>query len=139
MFSYKSFNSIIMHHILRFFDKFEDKVRAFLSHYPMFYAIIGGISVVLFWRSVWDVADDINLSPFWSLVGSVIVMMATGLFVSFFIGDRIILSGVKHEKKVTEKTEEEIEEEETILINIVKRLEKMEKDINQIKDEVSKK
>jgi hypothetical protein len=128
-----------MHKILKFFDYFEDRVRGFLSHYPMLYAIIGGFAVVIFWRAVWEVADQLKLSPFWSLVGSVLVMMATGLFVSFFIGDRIILSGLKHEKKITEKTEDEVKQEETILVNLALRLERIEKDIKEVKEKLEKK
>lgn len=120
--------------IIKFFDRLEDRARNMLSHYPMIYAIIGGVAVVLFWRGVWDLADMIHLSPLLSLVVSVIIMMMTGLFVSFFIGDRIILSGLKREKKVAEKTEEEIKQEETILIQMAIRIERMEKDISAIKD-----
>lgn len=123
-----------MRPILKFFDKLEDRIRAYLSHYPMFYAIVGGFAIVIFWRGVWELADMINLSPLWSVVVSIVVMMATGVFVSFFIPDLVILSGLKKEKKIVEKTEEEIKEEENILISISKRLEKMEKDIDEIKN-----
>lgn len=128
-----------MKSIFKFFDKLEDRVRGYLSHYPLLYAIIGGVAIVIFWRGVWEVADQIRLSPIWSLLGSVIVMMVTGLFVSFFIGDRIILSGVKHEKKVTEKTEEEIKQEETILINVALRLDKIERDITEVRRKLDEK
>lgn len=127
-----------MRYIFKFFDKLEDRIRSFLSHYPIIYAIIGGVAIVIFWRAVWQVADEFQISAGWSLLASVIVMMATGLFVSFFIGDRILLSGIKHEKKVTEKTEEEIEQEETILVNISRRLERMEKVVEQIKEGIGK-
>ena len=123
---------------VRFFDRLEDKSRAFLSHYPMLYAIIGGVAVVLFWRGVWGLADQYNISAFSSLIISVAIMMVTGLFVSFFIGDRIILSGLKHEKKLAEKTEEEIKAEETILINVASRLERMEKDLTAIRERMDR-
>src|SRR3989338_9622467 len=128
-----------MRHFFKFFDKLEDRVRGYLSHYPTFYAIIGGVAIVVFWRGVWEVADKLKISPEWSLLASVLVMMATGLFVSFFIGDRIILSGVKHEKKLTEKTEEEIKQEEAILINIALRLDRIEKDISSVHKKLDKK
>lgn len=121
-----------MHKIFRFFDKLEDHIRGYLSHYPLIYAMIGGVSIVIFWRGIWEVGDQLSLSAGWSLLASTIVMMVTGLFVSFFIGDRILLSGIKHEKKVTEKTEEEIKQEETILINVALRLDKIEKDIAEV-------
>ena len=47
--------------IVRFFDKLEDKIRGRLSHHPIFYALVGGIGVVLFWRGVWHTADDVGL------------------------------------------------------------------------------
>ena len=40
-------------------DKLEDHVRGFLSHYPIVYAFVGGIGVVIFWRGVWHTADYI--------------------------------------------------------------------------------
>ena len=43
--------------ISRFFDKLEDRVRSWLSHQPILYALIGGIGIVLFWRGVWHTAD----------------------------------------------------------------------------------
>lgn len=110
--------------LVRFFDKLEDKARAGLARSPIVYAIVGGILVVLFWRAVWETADmlaefggvlGILFSPGVSLLLSVAGLLLTGLFVSFFIGDRIILTGLKHEKKLAEKTEREVEDEEAKL------------------------
>ncbi len=106
---------------VKFFDKLEDKTRATLSRSPIAYAIIGGIFVVLFWRAVWETADmlartggwlGVLFSPGVSLVVSTLGLLMTGLLVSFFISNRIILTGIKHEKKLAEKTEKEVEEEE---------------------------
>jgi hypothetical protein len=49
------------------------------------------------------------------------------------IGDRIILSGLKHEKKVDEKTEEEIREEEQQIVLLNKKVSEISKDIEEIK------
>lgn len=123
-----------MNKIIKFFDKLEDNVRGTLSHYPMAYAIVGGFAIVLFWRGVWMTADEFPfLTGPVSIILSAVVMMLTGLFVSFFIGDRVILSGLKREKKIAEKTEEEVEQEETILVNIAKRIERMENNLCEIK------
>lgn len=133
--------------IFKFFDKLEDRTREHLSHVPIFYAIVGGISVVIFWRGVWDLADDLEtLGGYWaflfdplvSTVISVIALLVTGLFVSFFIGDRIILSGLKHEKKVEEKTESEVREEEAMLEVIHRKLDKIDKEISEIKSLIVK-
>ena len=46
-----------------------------------------------------------------SLILSVAILLVTGLFVSFFVTDNVILTGMKHERKLVEKTEKELEEE----------------------------
>ena len=69
--------------IIKFFDKLEDKVRARLSHYPILYALVGGVGIVLFWRGVWHVADDMGLGSWTSIIISLILLLMTGLFVSF--------------------------------------------------------
>lgn len=104
--------SMYVKHIVHFFDKLEDKVRGRLSRSPIVYTMIGGFAIVLFWRGVWMTADmfPVLTGPV-SIVISVAVLLITGLFVSVFIGDNIILSGVANEKKIVEKTENEIVEE----------------------------
>jgi len=97
--------------IINFFDKLEDKVRSKLSHYPIIYALIGGVGIVLFWRGVWYIADDMSLGSWASIIISIILLLMTGLFVSFFIGHYIIFSGLKQEKKIEEKEEDEIRAE----------------------------
>lgn len=130
--------------VVKFFDKIEDKVRSFLSRHPIIYAFIGGIGIVLFWRGVWHTAD---LFPFLngpiSIIISIVILLITGLFVSFFIGHSIILSGLKQEKKIEEKEISEIETEMDILkkekdlVNgIYSRLEKIEKVMIDIKSKI---
>jgi hypothetical protein len=130
-------------HLIKFFDRLEDRARMRLSKNPIAYAIVGGIFVVLFWRAVWITADMLAeeggwlsflFSPGVSLAISVAGLLLTGLFVSFFIGDRIILSGIKHEKKLAEKTAEEVLVEEarlkelhTHIAHIERRLEELAK------------
>src|SRR3990167_1176866 len=103
--------------VVRFFDKLEDKIRAKLSHTPIFYGFLGGIGVVLFWRGVWHIADDINLSSIVSIITGSIILLLTGVFVSAFVGNRLIISGLIGEKKLAERAEEEIESEETQIKN----------------------
>lgn len=131
-----------MRKIFHFFDKIEDATREHLSTMPIFYAIIGGITIVIFWRGIWDVADHLEslggiwaflFDPLISVILSVLVLLATGLFVSFFIGDRIILSGLKHEKKIEEKTESEVREEETMLSKLSTKLDRIEKELLDLK------
>ena len=120
----------MLKNISGFFDRLEDKVRSRLSRWPIFYAIICGAGVVLFWRGVWHTADFIMQALF-SSAGSqniglatklwwdgplsmgvgILLLMATGALVSSFIGNEIIISGLRGEKKIAEKTESEIKEE----------------------------
>ncbi len=123
--------------IIKFFDKLEDKVRGFLSHYPIIYAFIAGIGIVLFWRGVWHTTDDLMIGqfnfidgPLSFLLGSLILLI-TGVFVSNFIGNEIIISGLKREKKTSEKTEQEISEEKNIICDI-------RRDLDELKERMEK-
>lgn len=119
-----------MKRILHFFDKTEDNVRNTLSRYPIVYAFIGGTAIVLFWRGVWDVVDMIPfLRGLVSISISAVVLLLTGLFVSFFIGDTIIISGLKKEKRLDEKVASEIRTELDILNDIQKRLGNIEEEL----------
>jgi hypothetical protein len=134
--------------IVRFFDKLEDKVRARLSHRSIIYAFIGGVMVVLFWRSVWHTADILmSKGGFWgwmfyepiTLVWTSIILLMTGLFVSSFIGERIVISGLKKEKKVTDKTEEEVKKEDDKIANLNAKINALTRDVATIKDELAEK
>src|SRR5687768_12669199 len=98
--------------IIKFFDKFEDKVRGFLSKHPLWYAMIAGIGLVLFWRGVWHTTDSLAeivwhgadfhssldiTSSFWDgpisfVIGSAL-LLSGGVFVSELLGKEIIISG----------------------------------------------
>ena len=124
--------------IIKFFDKLEDKTRGKLSHFPIIYAFLGGVGVVLFWRGVWHLADDINLGNIISIIIGTVLLLITGVFVSAFIGSRLIISGLIGEKKLSEKAEEEIETEETQLKNLQSTLERVEKKISDLEAGVGK-
>lgn len=142
-----------------FFDKLEDRVRKWLSHRPLLYAFIGGIGVVLFWRGIWHTMDFImeyyfsaslanqsinsNLLIWWdgplSVAIGLTMLLVTGIFISGFIGNEIIISGIKGEKKIVEKTELEIQSETEFVNDIKKeiitisgRLEKIEQNLDGI-------
>lgn len=119
---------------MHFFDKLEDKVRSRLSRSPILYALIGGVGIVLFWRGVWDTADYFTVlnGPI-SIVISITLLLMSGLFVSFFIGDHVIISGIKQEKKVVDQTEEELAEDSGKLDKIALKLEEMDHDLHDLK------
>ena len=120
------------------FDKMEDHIRSRLSHHPFIYTFIGGAGVVLFWRGVWHIADILEssspiggyvFSPLGSVVLSVIILLSTGLFVSVFIGDSIIMSGIKHDKKIIEKTIEDVDSEKSDIEKVLLALVEMKKEL----------
>ncbi|MEK7128593.1 MAG: hypothetical protein AAB933_03470 [Patescibacteria group bacterium] len=118
--------------IVRFFDRLEDRVRGKLSHYPIVYAFLGGVGVVLFWRGVWHTADDMGMSSLSSLVVAVILLLMTGVFVSAFIGNRLIISGLIGEKKLEEKEESEIQTEEAQIRSLQHTLKRVEEKLDHL-------
>ncbi len=126
-----------MKRILRFLDELEDSIRAAFSRRPVIYAFVGGTAIVLFWRGVWMVADTIPfLTGPVSILVSVAILLAMGLFVSFFIGDNIIISGLKKEKKLDEKIASEVKTELDILNDIQKRLDNIEQELKIIRENI---
>ncbi len=121
----------------KWLDRFEDRVRGFLSHYPIVYAFVGGVGIVSFWRGVWETSDLLGIPSQASLVFGSLIMMSVGILVTEFLGNRIIVSGLRGEKKLEEKTLKEIEDEEMFLSNLkskVDRIEKLLLEMNNKKD-----
>ena len=114
-----------------FFDKLEDRVRFRLSRFPIIYGFVGGVGVVVFWRGVWHSTDalmhywvnghstdatiDFASLPWWDGPLSILVgaglLLISGIFVSNFIGNEIIISGLRGEKKLADKTIDELKTE----------------------------
>ncbi|MES2437212.1 MAG: hypothetical protein V4519_04360 [Patescibacteria group bacterium] len=133
--------------IVRYFDKLEDRIRGRLSRYPIIYTFIGGVGIVLFWRGVWVTTDQLSLylpeNLYWlngvlSVAVSCLLLLMTGLFVSFFITDKIILSGLKQEKKLVEREAAELREEADEIKHLSKRFELFETILKDIKARLDK-
>jgi hypothetical protein len=125
--------------IIKFFDKLEDHIRIRLSHWPILYAMVGAVGIILVWKGIWEAT---GAYPFLfglpsAILGFVLLLM-TGLLVQFFIGDAIILSGITHGKKLAEKTETEVEEEEVSIHHIVIRLKAIEDKLDDFMCKVDK-
>lgn len=128
--------------LIKFFDRIEDRVRVRLSHRAIVYAFVGGAATLLFWRGAWRTFDAMEnlggifgllLSPVVSLILSIIILLMTGLFVSVFIGERIIISGLKQEKKIFDKTESEVKAEEGLLFEVKLTMDKLKQDVAEIR------
>ena len=122
-----------MNKIPRFFDKLEDRIRGFLSHYPLVYALVAGVGIVSFWRGVWETSDLLGIPPEFSLLGGVLILMVLGILVTEFLGNRIIISGLRGEKKLEEKTLKEIEDEEMFLSNLKTKVDRIEEILVEMK------
>ena len=133
------YNQTMLKDIVKFFDRLEIKLRGKLSHYPVLYALIGGVGIVLFWRGVWHTADDFGLGSIVSLIIGFFILLVTGVFVAEFIGNKLIISGLIGEKKLETKEEGEIETEETQLKNLQNTLNRVEKNLSDLEGEVEKK
>ena len=83
-------------------------------------------------------ADDINLDSVISTAIGAVILLITGVFVSAFIGSRLIISGLIGEKKLTEKEKGEIETEETQLRNLQNTLNKVEKQLSHLDEDIHK-
>ena len=99
--------------------------------------------MVLFWRGVWHTADILmQQGGVWgvifyepiTVVWTVIIMLLIGLFVSFFIGESIVISGLRHDKKIFEKTAVEVAEEEGEIARLERKVDSLTKDIADIKN-----
>lgn len=131
--------------IYTFFDKFEDRVRSVMSRSPILYALLGGVFVVLFWRGVWHTADILQAKGgilFWifyepvNMIIAIIGLLATGLFVSIFIGDAILISGLNKEKKIYEKTETEVKKESGRIGEMELLATEIRKEVSEIKEDI---
>jgi hypothetical protein len=135
------FHEFYKKHIYPFFDGLEDRTRAWLSRRPKLYAFVAGFGIVLFWRAIWHLADIIEagggtwgflFTPQVTLVTSTILLLISGLFVSFFVGDVIIMSGLRKEKKFVDHAQEEIDKEQGEIHHMEKVLDRIEQEVEHL-------
>ena len=136
----------------------KERIIVFLSYRPKLYAFIVGIGIVWFWRGVWHSTDLIHTifsssflpnpsvgaySPWWdgllSLFAGSVVLYFTGAFISSFIGNELILSGLRGEERLNKKTESEVKSEKKTIIFIKDELEDIRKKIEELEEISNKK
>ena len=71
-------------------------------------------------------------------MAGVVVLFFSGAFTSSFIGNELILSGLKKEKQLTQKEEVEIKGEEKFIGDIKNELKTMTEKIDELEKEVEK-
>lgn len=126
--------SVYMKVLFKFFDVLEDRVRAWLSRRPLLYGMIAGIGAVLYFRSIWYFADEIHLGNTAGLLISLFILLITGSFVAHFVSNEVILSGLKKEKKLIERTETEVASEISTLTDIREELRSIRAEVNKINE-----
>lgn len=138
----------IIDSIYYLFDKMEDRIRGKLARHPFIYTFVGGSGVVLFWRGVWHMADyyeslggvsSLIFSSGGSIILGVTILLSTGLFVSVFIGDSIIMSGLKHDKKIIERAIDDVELEKSDMEKMLELVVEMKKEIEHLENKVRNK
>lgn len=139
----------------------EHRLQGFLSHYPVLYAIIAGTGIILFWRGIWHSVDffhlyisqvtnnaqssiDWTITPWWdgpvSMIVGFVILLLSGSFVSSFIGNEIILAGLRGEKQLSKKIEGEnrteagaIGEIRQELVDVAHKIEELELQLSRKK------
>lgn len=128
-----------MNKLTHFFDKLKRKVHRILSHVPAIYAMIGSVGIILLWRGVGGLADEIHMGFWTSTIIGTVILLVTGLFVSFFIGEDIIIAGIQEENRIDELTEEEIRFQSVSRIQMQWKLEGLLKEVNRKLDRLEEK
>lgn len=137
--------------------KLLTKIHIFLSHHSVLYATVAGIGIVLFWRGVWHSVDVVHYKiehlfsdgsstlqyvwwdgPFSFVVG-VLILWFTRAYVSSFIGNELILSGLRNEEKVVKDAEGEIHTELRAITDIKEDLEAISENLEELEEKIQSK
>lgn len=124
--------------IFKFFDILEDKIRHKLSHWPVLYALVGILGVVLVWRGIWRLADSMGLASWLSVLIGIVLLLASGLLVAVAIGDEVIITAFRGRRKITEMRLEETLTLSEKVEEIKSLLDRIEKKLGRIKEEEKK-
>jgi hypothetical protein len=137
--------------------KILNKIHIFLSHHSYLYALIVGVGIVLFWRGVWHTVDTVHLylntytgvstidasgHPWWdgplSLIVGCLILYVSRAFISSFIGNELILSGLKIEKKMTKTVEAGVESEVSVISEIKEEVDMVTEKLEELEEKLKK-
>ena len=132
-------------------------IRGFLSHRPKWYAFIAGSGIIIFWRGIWHSADalhnyfdavaqgssiDLTTYQWWdgplSLLVGFVILNFTGTFISSFIGNEIILAGLRGEKQLARRTEAEVKTEVGAIAEIKEELFLLSTKLEELENKIKK-
>ncbi|MBP6904586.1 MAG: hypothetical protein KBB91_00830 [Candidatus Pacebacteria bacterium] len=130
--------------------KLLTRLHIFLSHHSWLYALIAGVGIVLFWRGVWHTTDLVHLymsnsqavmdHAWWdgplSFLTGCLILYITRAFVSSFIGNELILSGLRTEKKLTRQTDTDLKVEVTAIADIKDEIATIAHKLEDLDDQV---
>lgn len=138
--------------------RYRERITIYLSHRPKLYALIVGIGIVLFWRGTWHSIDFIHtyfnfyqnnptigapFSVWWdgplSLAVGVIILYFSGAFISSFIGNELILAGLRGEKRISQKVESEVKTEIESVSEIKDGLKNVNEKIRELEEKLRNK
>jgi hypothetical protein len=123
-----------MKKLIKFFDVLEDKIRARLSRHPLVYGLVSGVGIVMFYRGLWMVFDEYPFMTGWvTLIIATVILLLSGVFVSQFVSNHIILSGIKKEKKLVEQVGQEVKAEARFDAEILAGIKKLQADVDDLK------
>ena len=141
---------------MRFLRTFEAKLRGMLGRHRILYAFVAGVGIVLFWRGVWYLADFFSIFVLsfngqtvtidWaagidgliSVLFSSFLLISTGLFVSELMSGSILMTDIKKEEKVVEKTEQTVVEESAELPSLEKEIQHIAAEVQDLEKRVHK-
>lgn len=126
---------------ISFFKRLGNKIRSRLGSRPVLYAVIAAIGIVLLWRGIWMIADDIGVSGWMSAAAGSAVLLITGVFVSAFIGNRVLLTSLGDQKKMSRQEQKcmelDLKHEHEAIDAISESLEDIKEDISSMKQKLN--
>jgi hypothetical protein len=95
--------------------------------------VISGIGIVMFYRGLWLVLDEYPFFTGWvTLVIATMLLMLSGVFVSQFVSNHVILSGIKRDKKMVEKVGEQLKTDTELTQEVLERVKRIEEKLQSL-------